>query len=352
MKRGASVPLPAQVAARTKADYVPTEQKQYDGNTEVMISTGSTLLDLAISGSRVRGGGLPAGILVEIFGPAGCGKTVLLCEIAGNVQRANGEILFCDPEARLNAQFASMFGLTVDENNYSRPNTVPEVFAPIRDWQPADTTIINGIFADSLAALSTDMELDPKTGDKMGMRRAKEFSEQTRKTCRILPEKNFLMVCSNQVRVNPDAGAYGQKYVTPGGEAIGFYASVRLRAYSPKKIYREVTVNKKEYKRAIGVETEFEVYKNSVGAPYRTAPVTIVFDYGIDDVRANLQYVKQLTKNTVYAVGEYKAGRSLEEAIQFVEQNNLEVELREQVIDLWEDLESKFQTDRQPKRRF
>ena len=75
------------------------EKKKYDGNDEVMISTGSTLLDLAISGGRKRGGGLPGGILVEIFGPSGCGKTVLLCEIAGGVQRQKGKIMFRDPEA-------------------------------------------------------------------------------------------------------------------------------------------------------------------------------------------------------------------------------------------------------------
>ena len=67
-----------------------------------MISTGSTLLDLIISGTRVRGGGLPGGILVEIFGPSGTGKTVLLCEIGGVIQRQNGDVRYGDPEARLN----------------------------------------------------------------------------------------------------------------------------------------------------------------------------------------------------------------------------------------------------------
>jgi len=72
--------------------------------------------------------------------------------------------------------------------------------------------------------------------DGMGMRRAKEFSEECRKTCRVIADKNFLMVCSNQVRQNADAGPFGQKYRTPGGEAIGFYASLRLRCSGGQKI--------------------------------------------------------------------------------------------------------------------
>jgi len=212
----------------------PAKTSEYDGDDSLVISTGSTLLDLAISGGRVYGGGIPAGILVEIFGPAGCGKTVLLCEIAGAIQRAKGEVMFHDPEARLNKQFARMFGLDISSVIYSTPDTVTEVFKAIRSWEPPEG--LNGIFADSLAALSTNLEMGNEEGDKMGMRRAKEFSEELRKTCRVIANKKHLMVCSNQVRVNIDAGPWGQKYITPGGEAIGFYSSLRLRAQKPQKI--------------------------------------------------------------------------------------------------------------------
>jgi len=178
------------------------------GDGERLISTGSTLLDLAISGGRFPQGGIPGGILVEVFGPSGCGKTVLLSEIAGGVQRQGGDVKFYDPEGRLNAQFGSLFGFKVEDAEYSRPDTVPEVFEPIRTWKPRHDDRVNGIFADSLAALSTVLEMDAKDGDKMGMRRAKEFSEACRKTCRVLAQKNFLMVCSNQIRQNLDAGPF------------------------------------------------------------------------------------------------------------------------------------------------
>jgi RecA/RadA recombinase len=327
------------------------EKSVLDGNTEIMISTGSTLLDLAISGGRVRGGGIPGGILVEMFGPSGSGKTVLLSEIAGDVQRKKGEIMFHDPEARLDKQFASIFGLNTDKMNYTTPNTIPEVFSGIRNWEVKNPKIINGIFADSLAALSTNLEMENKDGDKMGMRRAKEFSEELRKTCRILMQKNLLLVCSNQIRQNMDAGPYGQKYISPGGQSIGFYSSLRLRTSNPTKLKIEKSIKGKAVKRIIGITINVEVFKSSVWKPYYTAPVTILFDYGIDDIRENLQYIKRYTGATMYMVNNISLDRSMDKSIQMVEEENLIKELKKQVINLWGDIESKFEQPRKLKER-
>ncbi|GAG72138.1 unnamed protein product, partial [marine sediment metagenome] len=115
----------------SEADSPP----KYDG-TSKFISTGSTLLDLAISGGRVHGGGIPGGIMVEVFGPSGSGKTALLCEIAGMIQKQEGETSFHDPEARLNQQFARMFGFDIDFDKVLHPDTVPELFEAIRKWKP------------------------------------------------------------------------------------------------------------------------------------------------------------------------------------------------------------------------
>lgn len=327
------------------------KKREYDGDMGRVISTGSTLLDLAISGGRIRGGGLPLGILVEIFGPSGCGKTVLLSEIAGAVQRSGGDLTFFDPEARLNQQFARIFGLDTTKLDYKQPSTVTELFQAVRAWEPRSKKDINGIFADSLAALSTDLEIDNKDGDKMGMRRAKEFSEELRKTCRVLANEGYLMVCSNQVRVNVDAGIYGQKYTTPGGESIGFYSSLRLQARKPSEIKVKEKVAGKEISRTIGVQSEIRVFKSSIWKPYRTASISILFDYGIDDIRENLQFIKDYTKNTMYTLGGEKLAVSLDNSIRMVEERNAEKELKEEVIDLWEMIESKFEVDRKPKQR-
>ena len=320
----------------------------YDGSSRI-VSTGSTLLDLAISGGRFPQGGIPMGILVEIFGPSGAGKTVLLCQIAGNVQKLGGQIMFHDPEARLNKQFASMFGLDPSTIEYTVPNTIPEVFKSVRDWAPEETEGMYGVFADSLAALSTDMEMSKNEGDKMGMRRAKEFSEEMRKTCRIITQRDLLMVCSNQIRQNLDAGPHGQKYKSPGGEAIGFYSSLRLRCMNPEKLKISRTIKGKEHKRVIGVKTTIEVFKSSVWKPYRTAEAYIIFDYGIDDIRANLRYIKGIAGNSLYQVGGTKLGKSLSDAIHQVEEDGLERELKDEVISLWNEVESKFEEPRKLK---
>ena len=345
IKKSNKLSMQVKAHANKKAKKRP----EYDGDASSMISTGSTLLDLAISGGRVHGGGIPAGILVEIFGPPSCGKTVLLCEIAGAIQRAEGQIMFHDPEARLNKQFARMFDLDISSVAYFTPDTVTEVFKAIRDWKSSEG--LNGIFADSLAALSTNMEMVNEEGDKMGMRRAKEFSEELRKTCRVITGKKHLMVCSNQVRVNIGAGPWGQKYITPGGEAIGFYSSLRLRAQKPQKIKETVTVAGKKIARVVGVETEFEVFKSTVWKPYRTAPVTIIFDYGIDDVRTNLQFIKDYTSNTSYQVGDTVLSNSMKKAIDMVEEEGLVQQLKEEVIALWIKIEAQFSSERIPKER-
>jgi len=340
-------PLSLQMRERVNTK---TKKEELDGNFKTIISTGSTLLDLSLSGGRVRGGGLPGGILVEIFGPSGSGKTVLLSEIAGAVQRLGGDAIFYDPEARLDKTFAKLFGLQINEENYKRPNKVTEVFQAVRNWEPKDPNIINGVFADSLTALSTTMEMDNVEGDRMGGRRAKEFSEELRRTCRIIADKNYLMVCSNQTRQKMDAGPYEQKWTVPGGEAMTFYPSIRLKFNKPNKIWQKEKVAGKEVKRVIGVEVDIEVFKSSIWKPFHIAPVTILFDYGIDDIRQNLQFMKDHTGAKVYIFENTPLSNSMEESIHLIEQDKLEQRLRNEVIELWEDIESKFKQERKPKR--
>ena len=111
MKRTRGVPkISDEIKSKVQRSKKRARTKvKYDGDVTDTISTGSTLLDLAILGGRKRGGGIPGGIFVEIFGTSGSGKTVLLCEIAGGIDRAEGELTFHDPEARLNRQFATIW---------------------------------------------------------------------------------------------------------------------------------------------------------------------------------------------------------------------------------------------------
>jgi recombination protein RecA len=324
------------------------KEPEYKGNFETVISTGSTLLDLAISGGRIRGGGVPGGIFMEVFGPNSSGKSVLLSEMAGDVLRKGGDVRFDDPEACLDKQFAKIFDLDIDRIKYDTPDTVTQVFENVRNWEPKGIGKIHGSFTDSLAALSTNLEMGDEEGDKRGSRRAKEFSEGFRKNARILKQKNYLMVGSNQVRENQDAvNKYSPKFVSTGGFAIGFYASIRLRANNPAKIEKEISYKGMKIKQAIGVETEFEVFKNKVWTPLRKASLYILWDYGIDDIRSNLMYIKKYTQATGFIHREMKLGKSLEESISIIENDSkLVKELKNDVIDLWEEIDHKFASNR------
>jgi recombination protein RecA len=329
----------------------PKEKKaEYEGNTEFMISTGSTLLDLAISGGRVRGGGIPGGILVEVFGPESSGKTVLLCETAGDVQRKGGAVQFQDTEARLNEQFAQMFDFDTESIEITSPDTVTEVFEDLRKWIP-DNGMVNGSFTDSLAALSTRLELDEDDGDKMGMRRAKEFSEQLRKTCRILANTNTLLMCSNQVRENVDRGTFGTKWKAPGGKGIAFYSSLRLRTNIIGNLTRERSFKGNKIKQVYGVLIEVDVVKSSVWKPKRKAQIAIDYDYGVDDIRENLDFIKKTMKYTTYKLGDTDLGKARDGAIALIEKNKWQNKLREEVIDLWEEIDALFKVERERKQR-
>jgi len=315
-----------------------------------VVSTGSTLLDLAISGGVIRGGGLPSGILVEIFGPASSGKTAILSEIAASVQLQKGEVKFKDPEGRFNKEYAKIYGVELNEEDYSRPDTVKEMFGDIWKWEPKNTDKINMIAGDSLAALSTEMEMEDQ--DKMGMKRAKDFSEALRKTCRMIANNNWLIVCSNQER----DGTMGP--VTPGGRAIPYYSSVRIRiaqAFQGGKVKKKVKLSSgAEVERVIGVKSICDIKKNSVDNPFRTVPVYIMFGVGVDDVRGNLQWLKEMTKSSNYMVdGLFDKGyKSIQDAIAYIEDGDFEKGLREAVIKLWEEIENKFIVNRKAKVRF
>jgi len=320
-------------------------------NIDKIISTGSTLLDLAISGKRRTGGRLPGGIIVEIFGPSGSGKTAILSEICGNVQVKGGSVRLRDPEARLDKEYAEIYGIDFTNKffDYARPKTVSEIFDDLFSWKPKNENIINVYGGDSLAALSTDMEMDDE--DKMGMRRAKEFSQGLRKTCKKIADNNWLIVLTNQVR----QGKEGE--TTPGGEAVKFYSSLRIRigpAYPSSKIKKKIKVNidgtEKEIEKIIGINSTCKIAKSSVDEPHREAPLSIIFGYGIDDVRTNLQYVKDMTGKSMYDCFT-KEWKSMDNAIRYIEENNLESGLKERVIEIWEKVESSFDMNRKRKAR-
>ena len=328
------------------------------------ISSGSTLLDLAISGGRIRGGGLPGRTIVEIFGPPSSGKSAIVAEAAGNAQRSGGQSLIADPEARLDTEYCKIYGIHIDPSIYFTPPTVTAVFARLigpvekdgralsKAWTP-DPTNVNVYVVDSLAALSTDMEIEK--GDAMGQRRAKEFSEGFRLTGIHIKQHNILFLATNQVR--EAIGSYVKAYDSPGGMALKHYTKIRIQLTGIKNIEETISVRDIEQKRIIGIELTAKVVKNQAGVPLRSVPIYIVFNYGIDDVKANLKWLmdnggfplEEGRKRSSYTINDKKF-ISLDAASKYVEENRLEQEIKGRVIDLWEEIEGQFKPTRVKRR--
>ncbi len=320
-----------------------------------VISTGSTLTDLAISGRRVRGGGIPGGVLAEFFGPSGGGKTTLLTSCCSSAQRKGGKARVRDPESRLDKEFAAIHGMSISDNvfDYARPDTIREFFLDFWNWE-VDSDYLNVFAGDSIAALTTELELYPDKpkkdeeekflGDVRGQRQAKEFSMSLRKAARKLGNPEFICIFSNQVR----QGNEGQE-VTAGGQAVGFYASLRGRIAMKIKIDKTVELKSGvKFTQPVGILSEFYVKKSTIDAPFRSAPIYVMFDYGIDDIRGNLQWYKDMTKNTKYFCID-KEYVSMADARRYIEENNHEAKLRDNVIDLWLEIDEKLKDIRKPK---
>lgn len=320
-------------------------------NTDVVLSTGSTLLDLCISGGRIRGGGLPGGLMVEIYGPSGAGKTAIVTELLASAQHKGGDTKIDDPEGRFDQEYARIFGCSIDKGNYKVSDQVKEVFDHLLAWNPKAEKQISIFAVDSIAALCSETEAEE--WDKRGQAKAKELTQGCRKLSTKLTGTNKVVVFTNHEK----DGEYGK--TTPGGKAVPYHSSLRIRSYNKKPIEKtkefKTTVRGSEKKRkvtsTIGIQSTCFIKKSSIDKEFRECPLFIIFGVGIDDVRANLQYVKDMTKDSVYDAFD-KTYQSMDAAVKYIENNNLEADLRERVIDIWEEVEAMFETERKEKVRF
>ena len=161
------------------------------------------------------------------------------------------------------------------------------------------------------------------------------------------------MLFSNQIRDSMNPMPFAKKTKATGGHAPKFYASIRLEISKIKVLKPERTVHGKKHKEAIGVHSVVDVVKNSVDKGYRSADIYIMNDYGIDDVRANLIYIKQNSKHGLFSIdGIEKLGSSVDDAIQAVESMGLERKLRRAVIHLWGEIQEAFKQERTQKVRW
>jgi recombination protein RecA len=274
-----------------------------------VIPTGSIALDIALGV-----GGVPRGRITEIYGPEASGKTTLAQHIMAEAQRRGGIAAFIDVEHALDPAYARRCGVNIDDLYISQPDTGEQAL------EIAEALVRSGavdvVAIDSVAALVPRAEIEGDMGDAhMGLQ-ARLMSQALRKLAGAIKRSNTAVVFTNQLRMKIGV-LFGNPETTPGGNALKFYASVRLDMRRLQAI--------KQGGNVIGNHVRVSVKKNKVAPPFRVAEFDILFDQGISKEGDLLDVATQLgivdKRGAFYSYGDLRLGQGRENARAFLVEN-------------------------------
>jgi len=273
------------------------------------ISTGSVGLDIALGI-----GGLPRGRVVEIYGPESSGKTTLTLSVIAQAQKAGGTAAFIDAEHALDPAYAAKLGVNVDELLVSQPDTGEQALE-IADML-VRSAAVDVIVIDSVAALTPKAEIEGEMGDSHVGLHARLMSQALRKLTGNIKRSNTMVIFINQIRMKIGV-MFGNPETTTGGNALKFYASVRL------DIRRIGTLKKGE--EVVGNHTRVKVVKNKMAPPFRQCEFDIMFDEGISRLGEliDLGVANRLVEKSGawYSYGKERIGQGRDNARQFLKEN-------------------------------
>ncbi|MFA5855378.1 MAG: recombinase RecA [Candidatus Gracilibacteria bacterium] len=295
------------------------------------ISTGSLSLDLAL------GGGIPKGRVIEIYGPESSGKTTLALHIISEMQKAGGQAAFIDAEHALDPAYAKRIGVNIDDLLLSQPDNGEQALEITETLVRSNA--IDIIVIDSVAALTPRAEIEGEMGDaQMGLQ-ARLMSQALRKLTAAIGKSNCIVIFLNQLRMKIGV-MFGNPETTTGGQALKFYASVRLEIRRIGQLESAEGANG-EGKEFVGNRVKVKVVKNKIAPPFKVAEFDILYNRGISregdilDLAAKYEFVRKA--GAFYSYGETKLGQGRENSKTFLEANNkitreLEALIREKVI--------------------
>lgn len=284
------------------------------------VSTGSLGLDIALGI-----GGLPKGRVVEIYGPESSGKTTLTLQVIASAQKAGGKAAFIDAEHALDPQYAGKLGVNVDELLVSQPDTGEQALE-ITDML-VRSGAVDVIVVDSVAALTPKAEIEGEMGDSHVGLQARLMSQALRKLTANIKRTNTLVIFINQIRMKIGV-MFGSPETTTGGNALKFYASVRL------DIRRVGAIKKGE--EVIGSETRVKVVKNKVAPPFKTTDFDIYYNEGISRESEIIHLAVQLglidKSGAWYSYEQEKIGQGKDNVRQFLKDNPAKAQALEEKI--------------------